>query len=214
MSSLSSMIFLFIIIFVILYLRNEKQNRESDDRFTDPANGQQLRWDSHTHSVYLEGESRPRSGDFSRSTPVSHGYTGGYDERREIREAIAAGESALSSLRDAERKLQSARGWGLMDMFGGGIISGAIKHSRVSEAQRYIDDARMKLSRFRNELSDIQSVGDLDIRVGDFLTFADFFFDGFLADIMVQSRISEARTKLQNAIREVENMLNRLYAMH
>ena len=38
----------------------------------------------------------------------------------EIKEAIAAGERALSSLYVAQEKLNSARGWGMFDLFGGG----------------------------------------------------------------------------------------------
>ena len=37
---------------------------------------------------------------------------------REIQEAIAAGESALRSLKEARESLGSARGWGLLDIFG------------------------------------------------------------------------------------------------
>ena len=40
--------------------------------------------------------------------------------KKEISEAIAAGEQVLSSLREAQRQLDSAAGWGLWDMLGGG----------------------------------------------------------------------------------------------
>ena len=46
------------------------------------------------------------------------------NEMREIREAIQAGERALTSLRKAEEKLTCASNWGLWDIFGGGLISG------------------------------------------------------------------------------------------
>jgi len=39
--------------------------------------------------------------------------------RKELSEAITAGETALSSLRLAQDKLNSAKNWGLFDMFGG-----------------------------------------------------------------------------------------------
>lgn len=42
-----------------------------------------------------------------------------YNRDLEIREAIEAGERALQSLRDARNSLSSARGWGVIDMFGG-----------------------------------------------------------------------------------------------
>ena len=45
-------------------------------------------------------------------------------EAREIREAIDAADNALDHLRSARRYLDSAGNWGLLDMFGGGLISG------------------------------------------------------------------------------------------
>ena len=45
----------------------------------------------------------------------------GYDIEKEKREAIEAGQRALSSLRTAKENLNSAKNWGLVDMFGGGF---------------------------------------------------------------------------------------------
>ena len=135
---------------------------------------------------------------------------GNYDREKEIREAIAAGERALYSLKAAKDKLDSARGWGIMDLFGGNLITGMIKHSKISDANRYVDDARRDMAAFQNELRDIQDLQDLDIRIGDFLTFADFFWDGFLADILVQSRINDARRKITDAISRTENVISKL----
>ena len=42
------------------------------------------------------------------------------------------------------------------------------------------------------------------------LTVADFFFDGFLADFLVQRRINEARARIDQACRQVEDVLYRL----
>ncbi len=133
-----------------------------------------------------------------------------YDERKEIREAVIAGERALSSLRAAKDRLDSARRWGVMDLFGGNVISGFVKHSRMSDASRCVEQAKDDLRRFQDELSDVQDLQRLDIGIGDFMTFADFFFDGFLADIFVQSKINDARRNVEEAIRRVEEMLRRL----
>ena len=42
---------------------------------------------------------------------------------REVREARNAGIRALNSLRKAEQHLDSARGWGIFDILGGGTIT-------------------------------------------------------------------------------------------
>ena len=53
----------------------------------------------------------------------------GYDIEKEKREAIEAGQRALSSLRTAKENLNSAKNWGLVDMFGGGFFSTMLKHT-------------------------------------------------------------------------------------
>lgn len=133
-----------------------------------------------------------------------------YAMNKEIQEAIDAGERALHSLRTAQSKLKSARSWGLWDMFGGGSLSGLIKHSRISEASRYIEDAKRDLLRFEKELRDISTPMNLNIDMNGFLTFADFFFDGFIADYIVQSKIAEAREQVDKAIQVVESLLRNL----
>ena len=113
-------------------------------------------------------------------------------------------------MRAAQNSLDSARGWGILDMFGGNLITGLIKHSKVSDASRYVDAARRDMAYFQNELQDIQDLQGLDIRIGDFLTFADFFWDGFLADILVQSKINDARRKIADAINRTESVVRKL----
>ncbi len=133
-----------------------------------------------------------------------------YNREKEVREAIAAGERAVSSLRAAQDNLNSARNWGILDLFGGNLITGLMKHSRMSSASRYVDDARRDLSAFQDELRDVQDLRGLDINIGDFLTFADFFWDGFLADIMVQSRINDARQKISQAVARTDYVVRQL----
>lgn len=128
----------------------------------------------------------------------------------EIREAIAAGERALSSLYVAQDKLKSARGWGLFDLFGGGLLSDMMKHSRLNEASRCMEDAKYQLKVFQKELSDVNGNFNLRLDIGGFLSFADFFFDGLVADYLVQSKIADARRQVDNAIEKVSGILNEL----
>ena len=127
----------------------------------------------------------------------------------EVNEAIQAGENALQSLYRAQEMLDKARTWGIFDIFGGNLFSGIMKHSRMAEAKRYMEDARRDLSYFQKELRDVQDPG-LNALAGEFLTFADFFFDGFIADILMQSKINEARGQVNEAIRRTQELLTRL----
>lgn len=128
----------------------------------------------------------------------------------EVREAIAAGERALSSLYAAESKLDSARSWGLWDLLGGGMLSSFVKHSKMNEAAELMENAKKDLKIFERELMDVQIPMEFDMKISDFLTFADFFFDGIVADYLVQSRINDTKRKVWDAINQVEKILSEL----
>ncbi len=134
----------------------------------------------------------------------------GKTRETEIREAVAAGERALTSLRRAQEKLDSARNWGLFDLFGGGFITDMIKHSRMNDASALMENARADLLVFQRELRDVCVPTEFRMEVSDFLTFADFFFDGVIADYLVQSKIAEARAQVNDAIYQVERLLRDL----
>lgn len=132
------------------------------------------------------------------------------NDRKEINEAIAAGEQALNSLYAAQEKLDSAKGWSWVDLLGGGFLTGMIKHSRMEDASRCMEDAKYHLKIFQKELSDIHLSLDLRMEVGGFLSFADFFFDGVVADYLVQSKIEDARRQVADAIDMISNILRNL----
>ena len=130
--------------------------------------------------------------------------------QREIDEAIRAGQRARSSLLQAKDCLKSAGNWGLLDMFGGGMITTFVKRSKMSDAERLVQQARSDLKQFRKELADVETIADFHVDTGNFLTFADYFFDGLLADWLVQSKIQDAKKQVDDAIEKVENILRQL----
>lgn len=133
--------------------------------------------------------------------------------RKEIHEAIQAGERALKSLRAAEDRLSSAGTWGMLDILGGGFLTNMAKHSKIDAASSYLNAAKADMRVFQRELKDVPDMEGLGIDIGGFLTFADFFFDGLLADCMVQSKIKDAREKVSSAARRVETLLLQLRTM-
>lgn len=126
---------------------------------------------------------------------------------QEIREAIEAGETALISLREAQAHLNSARNWGIFDMFGGGFFSSMIKRSKMDDAVHCMERAKQDLARLQKELRDIHVPMDLKLEVSEFLSFADIFFDNLLVDYMVQNKIAEARAQIDDAVFRVESIL-------
>ena len=53
------------------------------------------------------------------------------DLEKEKQEAIDAGNRALSSLRDALDNLNSAKKWGIWDIFAGGFLSTVVKNTKM-----------------------------------------------------------------------------------
>ena len=119
---------------------------------------------------------------------------------KEVREAVAAGERALGSLRNAQKCLDGAKNWGIVDMLGGGLVSSLVKRSKM-------DEAKADLRKFQKELRDVSVSMDLRMEIGSFLSFADVFFDNLFVDVMVQSKINEARDQVDEVIARVESLL-------
>ena len=133
-----------------------------------------------------------------------------YDFEKEKREAADAGNRALRSLKAAQENLDSAKNWGIWDMLGGGFLSTMAKQSEMVRAKENLTKARSDLKNFSRELQDVNMACHLDIETGDFLSFADLFFDGFVVDWMVQDRINQASRQVEEAIHRVEGILNQL----
>lgn len=125
---------------------------------------------------------------------------------REIDEAVSACDNALNYLHNADNYLSSAGNWGIVDLLGGGFISTVVKHSKMDDARRELTNAKYAVQSLKKELMDVNRVCNIDINVGDFLSFADIFFDGFVADWLVQSKIRDARRQVSDAIRQIEDI--------
>ena len=125
---------------------------------------------------------------------------------REIDEAIRAGERALDSLREAKNQLNSARNWGIYDMIGGGLISSMIKHSKIDQANEWMDQANQDLRRFAKELRDVDGE-DLQIDTGSLVTMLDIFCDNFISDLLVQQKINDGRARINALSDRIEDVL-------
>lgn len=126
--------------------------------------------------------------------------------QQEVNEAINACENALYYLNNAQQYLGSAGNWGIMDLLGGGFISTIVKHSKLDDAQREMENAKQAVQILKKELQDVGRIESININVGDFLTFADFFFDGFVADWLVQSKIRDAERQVSQAIQQINDI--------
>jgi len=123
---------------------------------------------------------------------------------KELKEAFIAGDTVVKALQEVAQSLGTARGWGTLDLLGGGFVTTALKHSGIDSARAGVHRVQQLLRRFDRELADVGSRFRLEIDIGAFETFADFFFDGLIFDWVVQSRIVRS---LEN-VRQTESLVN------
>ncbi len=132
---------------------------------------------------------------------------------KEIREAEIACSQTLDSIHIATKELSDAKAFGAWDMLGGGLLATMAKRSHMDRAQNAINDVNYKLKRLKKELSDINENINLEINIDNYLSFADYFFDGIFVDIMVQNRINESQAKVVSLRNDMEAMHRNLKTM-
>lgn len=135
-------------------------------------------------------------------------------QKKELQEAIDAGNYALRIAASIQSSLSSAENWGTWDMVGGGgMISHMAKHSHLDEAQGKVESLQKALGRFRTELADVKIAANLTVNIEGFARFADYFFDGLFVDWAVQDRIRNASGQVYEVRRKVELALEKLENM-
>ncbi len=128
-------------------------------------------------------------------------------ELKEVVEAIHAGDNLLMGISGIRKSLKSAKGWGTYDMLGGGLIATMAKRGHMEDAQVMIRGLQHTITRFNQELQDVSEEMDVDLSMDNFLGFADWFFDGFFVDMMVQNKINDATIRVENLESRVEQIM-------
>lgn len=110
----------------------------------------------------------------------------------------------LPLIDQAANKFKSARNWGFLDIFGGGLLVDLIKHSKLNSASYDMNEIARMLQLLQNQLNGLVIPTDYRMQMGGFSTFGDFVFDGAIFDIYMQSKImssleqiNQLRTRLQ-----------------
>ncbi len=134
-------------------------------------------------------------------------------QKREIDEAAEAGNIVLKQIASIEAELDSADGWGTLDLMGGGLISYMAKHSSLDEAQVQINELQLLLQKYNSELADVKLEAGVRAQTDDFLRFADLFFDGLFADWAVLDSIHDSQSQIFAVHNKVEDVQNKLEEM-
>ena len=133
-----------------------------------------------------------------------------YAELNELDDVFEAGKRAASAIKDALNTIQSARNYSTYDIFFGGMIATGLKHQRMDDASHDIHKAQTALRHFQEELMDLEELTDHSLEIGNFLTFADYFFDGFIVDLTVHNRINESKLQVENMEDTVNQLLEQV----
>ena len=136
-------------------------------------------------------------------------------QQHEIQAAINAGTQAFYIARTILEDLDSAKNWSTFDLMGGGLIADMAKYDKLNKVQDQIQDLQNALRGFRTELADVTEriSGDLYVEIGDFLHFADYFFDGLFTDWMVYDKINDSRNRTMQTSDQIQKILGQLNEM-
>lgn len=132
--------------------------------------------------------------------------------RKELDEAISAGDEVRHELANVLNNLKSAKNWGTFDLVGGGILATAVKHSKMDDAKQSVQKVQYLMHKFQRELSDLsgRSKFDLGVELSSFETFGDYFFDGLIFDWVVQSKINRSHQNVNNVEKDISDLVFKL----
>lgn len=151
----------------------------------------------------------------------------GYAELISIAEEVAKNEARAKVLKDAYKAgneankyiklvyiyLDKAKGWATADAVGFmNNVSAALKNKWITESRINMHAFKYALQKFEAELGETFIKEEIDLEIGSFLQYMDWFPDSFIADIIVRGRISKAleknihiKVKMANVLRKINN---------
>lgn len=125
-----------------------------------------------------------------------------------VSNAVNLANEALYHLQNAQEKLDQAGRWGVVDLLGGGLMTTAVKRSKMNQAQVEMEKAGRDMNLLSRELRGNARLMHLHFRTGGFLAFADYFFDNPVSDWLSQSEIEDAGRQVRQAIDQLEDLLD------
>mgnify|MGYP003290569737 CR=1 FL=1 len=134
--------------------------------------------------------------------------------KKELLEAIEAGNRAKGIADQVGEHLSEASSWGTFDLLGGGLLSDLAKHDHIDQAQKLVEALQVQLRRFNTELADVnQRIDATPVVIDSFTKFADFFFDDIFSSLSVSKKIDTSIGNLNQTRLQIERMLERLQPM-
>ena len=134
-------------------------------------------------------------------------------QKKELNEAISAGQKAQSMADSVLSSLSDAEGWSTWDMFGGGFLTDMAKYSSLDTAQSKVEKLQDYLRRFKTELADVSISDNTNVQIDSFTQFADYFFDGLFVDWTVHDKITRSESQVKETEKKISKVVEKLKAM-
>lgn len=129
-----------------------------------------------------------------------------YQYRQDLFEVLTSADTVLIYLAGAKEFLDKADDWSKIDMFGGAIITSAIKHKQIKEAQSNMEKAEKAIDTFKKELQDILVIKDFDLELTADIVITDIIFDNVFTDSIIQDQIDHAQFQVNYAIEQIRKI--------
>ncbi len=126
---------------------------------------------------------------------------------RQLRHILQTARGAHATAREILDLIENAEQIGWLDLYGGNLFTGLEKHKQLNRAQNLLDSLAEQTKLFEGELANIHLQEGFSIRVGGFLKFSDYAFDGLIADALVLRQIKKAYEPLRQFCRQVESVI-------
>lgn len=135
------------------------------------------------------------------------------NNHREIQEAVAAGQQAVSIAHEITFYLQKAEELLMWDILFDSILVDMQKHDWLDKAGKAAESLQLQLRKFKSELADVTIDEDFDITMDDFMTFFDFFFDGLFSSLAVNDRVKSSKIRTEETCSKIIHTLSQLENM-
>lgn len=129
----------------------------------------------------------------------------------ETRNILNLIDNIIAELNTAEGYLKGARNWGIVDIFGGGLVTNLIKHSRLDNASYSMGRVNELMHELKDKMNQ-SSNADYRMNVSGLLTFADFVFDSGLVDVYVETKIISSLDQVKHLKSQMRDLKERLMA--
>ena len=128
--------------------------------------------------------------------------------KKELTEARDAGNVVMEQIDQILKTLSKASTWGTVDLLGGGFFADMAKYDHLDNAQEELQDLRRQLNWFSKELKDVDAEINISAEFDGGFRFADFAFDGLLADSIALRKIDRIKNQVEDVAYQVQKHLN------